>query len=153
MKLDKRIEEAVPAGQQLQELGMRLRCLDDGSSDQVILFRPHDLRFENKLNLIESSSSILQDDLLDDDDDDRLIMDRSPDETASQDLDELDSDDEFEGTMASDGERIIYPWMKKVHVAGVGKWNIFDAILQSFLSYSLPRAVFYSDLHPLHSSY
>jgi homeobox protein HoxA/B/C/D4 len=35
MKLDKRIEEAVPAGQQLQELGMRLRCLDDGSSDQV----------------------------------------------------------------------------------------------------------------------
>jgi hypothetical protein len=37
MKLDKRIEEAVPAGQQLQELGMRLRCLDDGSSDQVTL--------------------------------------------------------------------------------------------------------------------
>jgi len=35
MKLDKRIEEAVPAGQQLQELGMRLRCLDEGSSDQV----------------------------------------------------------------------------------------------------------------------
>lgn len=35
MKLDKRIEEAVPAAQQLQELGMRLRCLDDGSSDQV----------------------------------------------------------------------------------------------------------------------
>ena len=34
MKLDKRIEEAVPTGQQLQELGMRLRCLDDGS-DQV----------------------------------------------------------------------------------------------------------------------
>lgn len=40
MKLDKRIEEAVPAGQQLQELGMRLRCLDDGSSDQVSL-SPH----------------------------------------------------------------------------------------------------------------
>lgn len=35
MKLDRRIEEAVPAGQQLQELGMRLRC-DDASSDQVI---------------------------------------------------------------------------------------------------------------------
>lgn len=34
MKLDRRIEEAVPAGQQLQELGMRLRC-DDASSDQV----------------------------------------------------------------------------------------------------------------------
>ena len=34
MKLDRRIEEAVPAAQQLQELGMRLRC-DDASSDQV----------------------------------------------------------------------------------------------------------------------
>jgi hypothetical protein len=34
MKLDRRIEEAVPAGQQLHELGMRLRC-DDASSDQV----------------------------------------------------------------------------------------------------------------------
>lgn len=34
MKLDRRIEEAVPAAQQLQELGMRLRC-DDNSSDQV----------------------------------------------------------------------------------------------------------------------
>jgi hypothetical protein len=45
MKLDKRIEEAVPTGQQLQELGMRLRCLDDGSSDQVRIpifpARPH----------------------------------------------------------------------------------------------------------------
>jgi homeobox protein HoxA/B/C/D4 len=66
----------------------------------------------------------LQDDLLDDDDEDRLILDRSPDETGSQDdLDELDSDDEMEGTLASDGERIIYPWMKKIHVAGVGKLN------------------------------
>ncbi|KAG5674039.1 hypothetical protein PVAND_004029 [Polypedilum vanderplanki] len=95
MKLDKRIEEAVPAGQQLQELGMRLRCLDDGSSDQ--------------------------DDMLDDDD--RLIMgDRSPDELGSQDNDlddELDSDDDMEGTTTSEGERIIYPWMKKIHVAGV----------------------------------
>lgn len=63
----------------------------------------------------------MQDDLLDDDDEDRLILDRSPDETASQDLDDLDSDDDLEGTMASDGERIIYPWMKKIHVAGVGK--------------------------------
>lgn len=31
MKLDRRIEEAVPTGQQLQELGMRLRCDDTGS--------------------------------------------------------------------------------------------------------------------------
>lgn len=65
----------------------------------------------------------MQDDLLDDDED-RLILDRSPDETGSQeDLDDLDSDDDLEGTMASDGERIIYPWMKKIHVAGVGKLN------------------------------
>lgn len=65
----------------------------------------------------------MQDDLLDDDED-RLILDRSPDETGSQDdLDELDSDEDMEGTMASDGERIIYPWMKKIHVAGVGKLN------------------------------
>lgn len=41
MKLDKRIEEAVPAGQQLQELGMRLRCLDEGSSDQVSSRNPN----------------------------------------------------------------------------------------------------------------
>lgn len=34
LKLEKRIEEAVPAGQQLQELGMRLRC-DDTSSENV----------------------------------------------------------------------------------------------------------------------
>jgi len=85
---------------------------------------------------------LLQDDMLDDDD--RLILDRSPDETASQDndLDELESDDEdLEGTAASDGERIIYPWMKKIHVAGVGKFRIrnsfslpqdVDAILQAF---------------------
>lgn len=66
--------------------------------------------------------SSFQDDLLDDDDD-RLIMDRSPGETGSQDndMDDLESDDDLDGTMASDGERIIYPWMKKIHVAGVGK--------------------------------
>lgn len=45
MKLDRRIEEAVPAGQQLQELGMRLRC-DDTSSEQVIYMR---LKFKNVL--------------------------------------------------------------------------------------------------------
>lgn len=50
-------------------------------------------------------------------------MDRSPGETGSQDndMDDLESDDDLDGTMASDGERIIYPWMKKIHVAGVGK--------------------------------
>lgn len=55
MKLDKRIEEAVPAGQQLQELGMKMR--DDGSSDQVsILARMIARSTGNELNLIQSSS-------------------------------------------------------------------------------------------------
>lgn len=80
----------------------------------------------------------LQDDMLDDDD--RLILDRSPDEMGSQDNDlddEIDSDDDLEGTTTSEGERIIYPWMKKIHVAGVGKYkNYFDAILQFFFSSS-----------------
>lgn len=71
----------------------------------------------------------LQDDLLDED---RLMLDRSPDEMGSHgnDMDELcgsDSDlddtDELE-TATVNGERIIYPWMKKIHVAGVGKSNL-----------------------------
>lgn len=58
-----------------------------------------------------------QDDLLDED---RLMLDRSPDEIGSHD-DDLDSDvDDMEET-TTDGERIIYPWMRKIHVAGVGK--------------------------------
>ncbi|XP_052865941.1 homeotic protein deformed [Anopheles cruzii] len=94
MKLDRRIEEAAPAGQQLQELGMRLRC-DDASSDQ--------------------------DEFLDEE---RMMLDRSPDELDSNegDLDELDSDNDLVDDLmqaTSDGERIIYPWMKKIHVAGV----------------------------------
>jgi hypothetical protein len=73
------------------------------------------------------------------DDDDRLIMDRSPDDLGSQDNDlddELDSDldEDLEGTTTSDGERIIYPWMKKIHVAGIGehrKGSFYsDAILR-----------------------
>lgn len=53
MKLDKRIEEAVPAGQQLQELGMRLRCLDDGSSDQVNIVFNLLARMKSQWNSIE----------------------------------------------------------------------------------------------------
>lgn len=56
-------------------------------------------------------------------DEDRLMLDRSPDETEGDD-DNLDSDTDCgdDGTNGgSDGERIIYPWMKKIHVAGVGK--------------------------------
>lgn len=54
------------------------------------------------------------------------MLDRSPEETESNDgdLDDLDSDTDLVDEMmtaTSDGERIIYPWMKKIHVAGVGK--------------------------------
>lgn len=61
-------------------------------------------------------------------DEDRLMLDRSPDEMEGDDLDNLDSDDDGDdGTIGggSDGERIIYPWMKKIHVAGVGTLNTF----------------------------
>ncbi|XP_017487538.1 PREDICTED: homeotic protein deformed, partial [Rhagoletis zephyria] len=92
LKLEKRIEEAAPAGQQLQELGMRLRCDDTGSEN---------------------------DDMLEED---RLMLDRSPDELGSNgnddDLGDSDSDDDLMRE-TTDGERIIYPWMKKIHVAGV----------------------------------
>lgn len=137
MKLDKRIEEAVPAGQQLQELGMRLRCLEDGS-DQVsfsLFFIPNKKLREN--------FSQNQDDLMDDDD---RMLDRSPmDELGSQEDcdDDLDSDDDNEGTVTSEGERVIYPWMKKIHVAGVGKEIFYflfkffqDAILCYFFQHS-----------------
>lgn len=74
-----------------------------------------------------------QDDLLDED---RLMLDRSPDELGSHgnDMDELcgsDSDlDDDENQTTTDGERVIYPWMKKIHVAGVGKWfSIFNFFL------------------------
>lgn len=55
------------------------------------------------------------------------MLDRSPDEIGSHgnDMDELcgsDSDlDDDDNETTTDGERIIYPWMKKIHVAGVGK--------------------------------
>lgn len=98
-------------------------------------------------------SSILQDDLLDDDDEDRLILDRSPDETGSQDndLDDLDSDDDMEGTMASDGERIIYPWMKKIHVAGVGK--SIERKTKFLTPFCNLFSLFYSEHHPLSPQY
>lgn len=75
-------------------------------------------------------------------DEDRLMLDRSPDEMGSHcnDMDELcDSgsdmgDDETETTV--DGERIIYPWMKKIHVAGVGK------LKQMFDFSTLPKLYF-----------
>lgn len=79
LRLEKRIEEAAPAAQQLQEL--RLRLEDSGS--------------------IDGRSEL---------DEDRLMMDGSP---------ELDEEDEDEGS--DNGDRIIYPWMKKIHVAGVGE--------------------------------
>lgn len=61
-------------------------------------------------------------------DEDRLMLDRSPDEMGSNDndLDDLadcdsDGDDHLNETTI-DGERVIYPWMKKIHVAGVGEF-------------------------------
>lgn len=60
---------------------------------------------------------------------DRLMLDRSPDELCSpgldDDLGDSDTDDELMLAESTDGERIIYPWMKKIHVAGVGKCKIF----------------------------
>lgn len=56
------------------------------------------------------------------------MLDRSPDEMGSHgnDMDELcgsdsDLDDTDTNETTMDGERIIYPWMKKIHVAGVGE--------------------------------
>lgn len=56
------------------------------------------------------------------------MLDRSPDEMGSHgnDMDELcgsdsDLDDDDANEITNDGERVIYPWMKKIHVAGVGK--------------------------------
>lgn len=57
------------------------------------------------------------------------MMDRSPDEIGSHgnDIDELcgtdsELDDDDMNETTTDGERVIYPWMKKIHVAGVGKF-------------------------------
>lgn len=72
--------------------------------------------------------NLLQDEYLDEE---QMMMDRSPDETESNDgeLDELDSDNDLGDDMmntTSDGERIIYPWMKKIHVAGVGEYYLWN---------------------------
>jgi len=65
---------------------------------------------------------------------DRLMLDRSPDELGSNDNDDdLGDSDSDEDLMAetTDGERIIYPWMKKIHVAGVGKLKVSLYLLLS----------------------
>lgn len=79
-----------------------------------------------------------QDDLLEED---RLMLDRSPDELGSNcnDLDELcesDSDLDEDTETTVDGERVIYPWMKKIHVAGVGE------LIYSFFSFKISRLFF-----------
>lgn len=57
------------------------------------------------------------------------MLDRSPDEMGSHgnDMDDLGDSDSEAGDDANetttDGERIIYPWMKKIHVAGVGEFT------------------------------
>lgn len=67
------------------------------------------------------------------------MLDRSPDEMGSHgnDVDEEgDSDSDHgdgENGETTDGERIIYPWMKKIHVAGVGKClEIYYVYMYSF---------------------
>ena len=53
------------------------------------------------------------------------------DEEDQDDLDdeqmELDQDDSSES-----GDRVIYPWMKKIHVAGVGEFKLFKGVLRPF---------------------
>lgn len=51
------------------------------------------------------------------------MLDRSPDDELGS-GDEDDSDSEIDESMETthDGERTIYPWMKKIHVAGVGMY-------------------------------
>lgn len=51
------------------------------------------------------------------------MLDRSPDELGSGDEDMGDSDSDMDDANETthDGERVIYPWMKKIHVAGVGE--------------------------------
>lgn len=77
-------------------------------------------------------------------DEDRLMLDRSPDEMGSHgnDLDELcgsDSDlDDDANETTTDGERVIYPWMKKIHVAGVGKlFHLEPSFRWFFLCYQI----------------
>lgn len=60
------------------------------------------------------------------------MLDRSPNELGSHgnDMDDLcgsdsdldDDEDDDANETTTDGERVIYPWMKKIHVAGVGKY-------------------------------
>lgn len=53
------------------------------------------------------------------------MLDRSPDdELGSGDEDETDSEMDDANETTHDGERTIYPWMKKIHVAGVGEYSI-----------------------------
>lgn len=66
---------------------------------------------------------------------DRLMLDRSPDEMGSNGLDDdlLDSDtDDDMMAETTDGERIIYPWMKKIHVAGVGKFILIFFLFSDY---------------------
>lgn len=86
LRLERRIEEAAPAGQQLHELRLRL---EDSAS-------------------LDGRSEL---------DEDRLMMDGSPD---------LEDDDDDE--CSESGDRVIYPWMKKIHVAGVGEIDNFYII-------------------------
>lgn len=81
-------------------------------------------------------------------DEDRLMLDRSPDEMGSHgNDDDMISDDSDHGDgdntggETTDGERIIYPWMKKIHVAGVGMFRVFFIIYSIYKIYSLSNLI------------
>lgn len=70
------------------------------------------------------------------------MLDRSPDELGSHenDMDELcgsDSElDDDENEITMDGERVIYPWMKKIHVAGVSKYTSHTIFTNHWIFFS-----------------
>lgn len=67
----------------------------------------------------------LDDDDTDELDDDMLMMDESPD---------VDDDG------SESGDRVIYPWMKKIHVAGVGKFQSVIFPLTKLLTCFSPKS-------------
>lgn len=78
------------------------------------------MTFHRVVQQLISDCDSFQDDLLEED---RLMLDRSPDdELGSGDEDDSDSEMDDANETTHDGERTIYPWMKKIHVAGVGTY-------------------------------
>lgn len=63
------------------------------------------------------------------------MLDRSPDEMGSicdDDMGDSESEIDDANETTTDGERIIYPWMKKIHVAGVGELPLIYLLFHPF---------------------